>query len=494
MHDVLAGRYELADQLGRGSTARVMRAHDRRLDRTVAVKLLTSGTEPAAQERFLREARAAASVNHPNLVSVYDSGEQDGTAFLVMELVDGGNLAGLIAARGPLDASTTLEIADRVLTALSVLHSRGIVHRDVKPANVLLTGEGAVKLADFGIARRDGESRLTAPGSVLGTPAYLPPEQLQGETPTPAGDLYSTGIICFEMLTGEPPYGRGGSAAVALAHVEEAVPRVADHRGDLPDDLAAVLERALAKNPAERWPDAETMRQAMANVDRRPVGEPTVTATQPLTVPPPTEQLPHVPISPTSVMTSRGQPTNRDTIPPARADAAPRVRRRAVTGLAVLSVTAVGAAAAIALAAFSNGSDDPAADTAALGASITAPATSSTTSTPTTTSSTTTTTTTTTPTTTTTAPVVLIDNPTIETLIAAIAVDPEAAGSRGEDLLEWLRYVHDRRGRRQRDAASDAMEQIDEWVAEAELDLYYADPAREVLSDLARPGNSKDDD
>ena len=229
MEQVLAGRYVLGDELGAGGMARVVRARDIVLDRWVAVKLLPAGVlDPTARERFRREARSSASFNHPNAVAVFDAGEDSGQLFLVMELVDGPSLASVLHERGRLRLDDAMHIADGVLAALAAAHAAGLVHRDVKPGNVLLGSNRQVKLADFGIARRldDLAHDLTAAHTVLGTPRYTSPEQLAGQPATPASDLYAVGVVLFEMLTGAPPYGGPSAPAVAAAHQTAPIPDV----------------------------------------------------------------------------------------------------------------------------------------------------------------------------------------------------------------------------------------------------------------------------
>ena len=284
MEQVLAGRYVLGDELGAGGMARVVRARDIVLDRWVAVKLLPSGVlDPTARERFRREARSSASFNHPNAVAVFDAGEDAGQLFLVMELVDGPSLASVLHERGRLRLDDALHIADGVLAALAAAHAAGLVHRDVKPGNVLLGSNRQVKLADFGIARRldDLAHDLTAAHTVLGTPRYTSPEQLAGQPATPASDLYAVGVVLFEMLAGAPPYGGPSATAVAAAHQTAPIPDVSAARPDVPPVVASAVTRALAKDPAARFPSAAAMRAALASgTTAYPAGAvPTVTST-----------------------------------------------------------------------------------------------------------------------------------------------------------------------------------------------------------------------
>ena len=239
MEEVLAGRYALGAELGRGGMARVVAARDLRLQRDVAVKLLLPGgvssADPAARRRFVREARSAASFAHPHAVAVFDAGEDAGVLYLVMELVDGRSLDAVIAERRLAVAEAT-RIGDEVLQALAAAHRAGIVHRDVKPGNVLIRTDGVAKLADFGIAKPldDLAADVTSTGQFVGTPTYLAPEQVRGERATPATDVYAVGVLLFEMLAGRPPFVADSPIAIALAHRDATVPDVRDLRPTSP--------------------------------------------------------------------------------------------------------------------------------------------------------------------------------------------------------------------------------------------------------------------
>ena len=288
VEQVLAARYVLGGELGAGGMARVVRARDLVLDRDVAVKLLPAGVvDPATRERFRREARWTASFAHPNAVAVFDAGEDRGQLYLVMELVDGPSLAAVLASRGRLSVADALCVADAVLAALDAAHAAGIVHRDVKPANVLLGPGGQVKLADFGIARRldDLALDLTAAHTVLGTPRYTSPEQLAGWPATAASDLYAVGVVLYEALAGYPPVDGASAAVVAAAHQVAPTPDVAAARPDVPPAVAGAVSRALAKDPAARFPTAGAMRAALAaHTAAYPLGRAPV-PTPPLRVP-----------------------------------------------------------------------------------------------------------------------------------------------------------------------------------------------------------------
>jgi hypothetical protein len=262
---VIAGRYELGAVLGVGGMARVFAGYDRRLDRPVAVKLVWAGTlDPAERERFRREARASAGFSHPNAVATYDAGEDGEELYLVMELVGGPSLATrLVGGRLPVDEA--LAIADGVLAALGAAHAAGIVHRDVKPGNVLLGRDGTVKLADFGIARRlDERADLTTVGTFMGTAKYTAPEQINGEPTTAATDLYAVGVVLYEMLAGVAPYDGPTPMATAMAQQSAPVPDLGTARPDAPPVVVRAVARAMAKRPADRFGSAAEMRAALA--------------------------------------------------------------------------------------------------------------------------------------------------------------------------------------------------------------------------------------
>jgi serine/threonine-protein kinase len=265
--DVLDDRYELVRPLGSGGMGDVFEAFDRRLDRKVAVKILRASVpDPRARDRFANEARVGAKFSHPNAVLVYDAGADGDRLYLVTELVEGRSLADVLAEHGPMDATETVAIIDQVLDALDAAHEHGIVHRDVKPSNVLLTSTGVAKLTDFGIAKAsaDATAGLTATGQVLGTAKYLSPEQATGEPADARSDLYSTAVMAYEMLAGSAPFTGDTPLAVAAAHANAPVPSLAERRPDLPAPLVAAVERGLEKDPAHRFADAEAMRAALS--------------------------------------------------------------------------------------------------------------------------------------------------------------------------------------------------------------------------------------
>ena len=262
---IFNGRYELHRRLGRGGMAEVYLARDQLLDRPVAVKVLfpALATDAGFVERFRREAQAAANLQHPNIVSVFDWGEANGTYFIVMEYVEGLTLAEQLREEGRLHPDRAAEITADIAAALGFAHRNGVVHRDVKPGNVLITRDGGVKVADFGIARAisdSGDQNLTKTGSVMGTATYFSPEQARGAAVDPRSDLYSLGVVLYEMITGRPPFAGDSAVAIAYKHVQEnpVPPRRIDPH--LPETLEAITLKTLAKNPANRYPSAQDLR------------------------------------------------------------------------------------------------------------------------------------------------------------------------------------------------------------------------------------------
>src|SRR4051794_38961249 len=253
--DVIADRYELEELVGKGGMSSVYRAKDRLLERTVAIKMLHEhySRDDDYVERFRREARAAARLSHPNIVTVIDRGEADGRQFIVFEYIDGQNLKQLVESQGRLPVRTALELGIEIGRALAFAHESGLVHRDVKPQNVLL-GNGDVKVTDFGIAYSgDVKQGLTQTGTVLGTSDYIAPEQASGRPVSELSDVYSLGVVVYELLAGEPPYKGESFLAVAMQHVNDPVPSIADVRPDVPLRLDAALRRAMEKAPEDRF-------------------------------------------------------------------------------------------------------------------------------------------------------------------------------------------------------------------------------------------------
>jgi len=250
---LVAGRYRLRRPLGEGGMARVELAEDVELDRTVAVKLLAEplARDEAYRRRFVREAQLAARLSHPNVVRIYDVGESDGRPYFVMEYVDGPTLADVLAREGRLEPARAAGLAAQAADALAAAHAAGLVHRDVKPQNVLVHAGDTVKLADFGIARADGGTRLTEAGAVVGTASYLAPELVAGADATPAVDVYALGAVLYELLTGVPPL-RAQSLDELTAALEQPVVPVRDLAPATPEGLEEVVMRSLARLPDYR--------------------------------------------------------------------------------------------------------------------------------------------------------------------------------------------------------------------------------------------------
>ncbi|HLX19637.1 MAG TPA: serine/threonine-protein kinase [Gaiellaceae bacterium] len=262
----IAGRYRLDTLLGRGGMSEVWRATDLELGREVALKLLAPNEDNA---RFEREARAVATLGDPNVTQLYDYGEADGRPFMVLEYLSGGTLEDLLRARGRLADADAQRISTEMASGLAHAHARGVVHRDLKPSNVLFDEEGRAKLADFGIARvaSGGGGTLTEAGTVLGTAAYISPEQAAGNPATPASDVYSFGVMLFRMLTGRLPFESDDPFELLEQHRDIPAPLVADVRPDAPGRLAATADAALAKDPALRPPDGAALLAVLGDED-----------------------------------------------------------------------------------------------------------------------------------------------------------------------------------------------------------------------------------
>lgn len=477
-----AGRYRLEELLGTGGMARVMAATDEVLGRRVAVKIVqpSLSADPVVRERLLREARAAASLSHPNAVAVYDTGEEDGTPYIVMELVDGPTLTEVLLERGPLSADEAVGIADDLLAALGAAHDRGLVHRDVKPGNVLLTPTAGAKLADFGIAKglQEAAQSLTATGTVIGTPRYLAPEQASGEGATTRSDLYAVGVLLYEMLSGGAPFTKGTPVAVALAHQREAVPPLIDAVPGLAPWLAAIVHRALEKDPDRRFDSAAQMREALARPD---AAQRTMAAPAPSGAAAATTQIVETAGSSAFV--------------------------RAGTGArGPLVVAAAAVLVLVALGAFTMSQDD---GSPAAGAQTDPPTEPASTPTPTALP-------TPTPVPTPTATPVPTEPPptaeptaqatrlaqTPEEFVAALARDPDLAGEKGEDLLDkFEELLEEDEAGEQSKKARELIKETEEYVEKGELRPEVGALAIEILEPLAAQepqgrgrGGGRDDD
>lgn len=268
----LAGRYEVRSMIGRGGMAQVHLGFDTRLSRNVAIKMLRTdlARDSIFQTRFRREAQAAASLNHPNIVAVYDTGEEEVTTpdgssvsvpYIVMEYVEGHTVRDLLAGGTPVPIDEAVEIISGVLAALEYSHTQGLVHRDIKPGNIMLTNTGKIKVMDFGIARAltDSQATMTQTNAVVGTAQYLSPEQARGELVDARSDIYSTGCVLFELLTGQPPFKGDTAVAVAYQHVSEIPPVPSAITNDIPDSIDRVVLKALAKEKDQRYTSAQAM-------------------------------------------------------------------------------------------------------------------------------------------------------------------------------------------------------------------------------------------
>src|SRR5436190_8575212 len=260
--DVFSNRYEIQRGIARGGMAEVYLARDQLLDRPVAVKVLFAeyARDPSFVERFRREAQSAASLNHPNIVAIYDWGQERGTYFIVMEYVRGRSLRDVVQVNGAFSPRRTAEIGAEIAGALEFAHRNGVVHRDVKPGNVLLTADGDIKVTDFGIARAGTSEALTQTGAVMGTAAYFSPEQAQGLPVDGRSDVYSLGVVLYEMVTGSPPFTGESPVAVAYKHVREDPEPPAARAPDLPPDLEHIILTAMAKDADSRYQTADELR------------------------------------------------------------------------------------------------------------------------------------------------------------------------------------------------------------------------------------------
>jgi eukaryotic-like serine/threonine-protein kinase len=394
---VIAGRYRLERRLGAGGMSEVWAAEDLELDRTVAVKLLAPEADPA---RFEREARAAAGLSHPNICALYDYGEDSRRRYMVLEYLPGGTLEERLASGRPLPDADTERIAREIAAGLAHAHDRGLVHRDLKPSNVLFDAEGRAKIADFGIVYMDAAPGLTEAGTVLGTAAYISPEQAAGGPATPASDVYAFGVILFRMLTGRLPFEAPDALTVALMHRDRPPPPVSELRADAPPLLESLAMASIAKRPADRPADGRAL---LAELGR-----------------------PTLPLDETAV-------TTRLAVPP---PASSKRKRTALFAVAVAVLAAVGVALAVGLGSDDSGPMPPASTSTTTATSrpatttspvfTPAPSTAETTSTEATTAATTAATTTTAPATTiptTTTPATTIAPPPTTTAATTTSSD-----------------------------------------------------------------------
>jgi serine/threonine-protein kinase len=325
---LIGGRYRLIAPLGEGGMATIWRALDEQLDREVAVKLLRTqfGSDAGFAARFKQEARSAGSLSHPNIVPVYDYGTDadDGTQYIVMQLVEGEDLASVLRERGALTTDDAVRVAIGVASALEAAHRRGIVHRDVKPGNILITDDGDVKVTDFGIARAVSEASMTVTGTTLGSVHYFSPEQARGDEVTGASDVYSLGIVLYEMLAGRRPFEGDSAAGVALKRLNEDPPPPGTFR-PVPSGLSAIVMRALQREPEARFPDAGSFAEALRLWQRDPAaaaglvapgGAAMAAAAGEARVPPSGEPTVYVP--PPVVRPSDRAPVNVNAPPPRR--------------------------------------------------------------------------------------------------------------------------------------------------------------------------------
>jgi serine/threonine-protein kinase len=294
---VLSGRYRLEAKLGSGGMSTVYLARDQTLDRQVAVKVMhREMSEQADQlERFRQEARSVAKFSHPNVVSVIDAGEDGGHPYIVFEYVEGETLKQRISRNGALDPQEAIAYAIEIARGLSVAHARNMVHRDIKPQNILIDAEGRAKLTDFGISRQLEQDGMTATGRVLGTTDYVAPEQAMGRKVDPRTDIYSLGVVLYEMLVGQVPFAADSQVGVAMKHVNEELPDVQRRRPDVSAAVALVVERSTAKDPGERYQQVSEMIDDLSTaleVEAARAGSTTGEATSVLdAVPPPKRKL-----------------------------------------------------------------------------------------------------------------------------------------------------------------------------------------------------------
>jgi serine/threonine-protein kinase len=280
--ETIADRYDVEELVGHGGMSSVYKAKDSLLERHVALKILHEqySADDDFVERFKREARSVAQLQHPNIVTVIDRGEENGRQFIVFEYIDGENLKEHVVRNGRLDVREALEIAVEVARGLAFAHEQGLVHRDVKPQNILLNGDGRAKVTDFGIARTVDVDGMTQTGTVLGTSNYIAPEQASGERVDAHSDVYALGVVLYELLAGEVPFPGESFVAVAMKHLHEPAPNLLDVRRDVPLRVAAAVDRALEKDPDQRFPTmdafAAELEACLAELEHGPDGDATM--------------------------------------------------------------------------------------------------------------------------------------------------------------------------------------------------------------------------
>jgi Protein kinase domain len=370
--------YRIEALIGRGGMGELYQAENPRLGNKVALKLLAPelAEEHLFRERFVRESRLAASLNHPNVIPIFDAGEEGGLLYIAMRYVDGPDLKALLQRDGALPLERVLSIVGQVGSALDCGHQRGLIHRDVKPGNILLEegGNGAgghVYLSDFGVAKHTlSRSGLTSTGQFVGTIDYIAPEQIEGKTLDGRADVYSLGCVLFEALTGTPPFDRESNVAMMYAHLLEPPPSLSERRPDLPGAVDEVVETALAKDPAQRYESCSLLVQSLRERSAVPAAASTVAALAPATVAaaaPPTRAAAapaaHVPATPAAAAATprAGAPAAPPSFSPAGPDAPAGARRRGrkrLVGLVAL-VVAAGVAATAAGMSIVGGGDDP---------------------------------------------------------------------------------------------------------------------------------------
>ena len=357
----LAERYRLDEVIGRGGMSTVYRGTDTALDRVVAVKVALDPLveqSPIYLARFTREATAGAAIDHPGVVTVYDAGADGPTRFIVMEFIEGKSLADLLREHSPLEPAEAADIAAQAADALSAAHARGIVHRDIKPGNIMVTPDGSVKVLDFGIARAVDSGTLTQTATVLGTSAYMSPEQALGQPADARSDIYSLGCVLYEMLTGKPPFVADVAAAVMHQHVRVEPKPARDRNPAIPLALNDVVMQMLAKDPKDRPQTAADVRDRLRHAIGNPGPEDDAATTlamapPPPPPPPPTETGPTPRAAAVPAEPRPPAPAPRTAAPAPRAPERPPTRSRSRTGLwatlAVLAALLLGGAVALAL-------------------------------------------------------------------------------------------------------------------------------------------------